>query len=260
MRMRWMSVVVLAVSMLMVGCGGAPVKPANYGEEAQAAYERAERALERGEYEGARNLLTEISEQFAMSPYGALAEYRLGDLYFEEGSYLLAADAYRRFAQKRPTHAKAEEAELAAARCAYQQMPGEWFVMPPAHERELVSAKEAYGALTRFVKGRPDSTLRPEADRMLGVVTDRLAAHELYVGKFYLDRSNALAAARRLSEMLTRYPTSGLRSEGRYLLARSYLLLGDGAAAVSELERLVAEDGGSEWGAQAAAYLRKYRG
>ena len=60
MRMRWMSVVVLAVSMLMVGCGGAPVKPANYGEEAQAAYERAERALDRGEYEGARNLLTEI--------------------------------------------------------------------------------------------------------------------------------------------------------------------------------------------------------
>jgi len=44
------------------------------------------------------------------------------------------------------------------------------------------------------------------------------------------------------------------------LLARSYLLLGDGAAAVSELERLVAEDGGSEWGVQAADYLRKYRG
>jgi hypothetical protein len=60
--------------------------------------------------------------------------------------------------------------------------------------------------------------------------------------------------------MLTRYPTSGLRSEGRYLLALSYVLLGDGAAAVTELERLVTEDGGSEWGSKATAYLRKYRG
>jgi len=260
MRMRILAGVWLTGSLALAACGGAPVKPANYGEEAQAAYERAERSLDRGEYEGARNLFTEISEQFAMSPYGALAEYRLGDLYFEEGSYVLAADAYRRFAQKRPTHAKAEEAELAAARCAFEQMPGEWLVMPPAHERELVSAKEAYGALQRFVKGRPSSALLPEAERMLGVVTDRLAAHELYVAKFYLDRSNALAAARRLSGMLTSYPTTGVASEGRYLLARSYLLLGDGAAAVAELERLSREDGGSEWGSKAAAYLRKYRG
>lgn len=260
MRKGWIAGASFAGCLALAGCGAAPVKPANYGEEAQAAYERAERAMERGEYEGARNLFTEISEQFAMSPYGALAEYRLGDLYFEEGSYLLAAEAYRRFAQKRPTHAKAEEAELAAARCAFEQMPGEWLVMPPAHERELVSAKEAYAALTRFVRGRPDSALRPEADRMLGIVTDRLASHELYVAKFYLDRDNPKAAARRLSGMLATYPTTGVASEGRYLLARSYLLLGDGAAAISALEELVRSDGGSSWGEKATAYLRKYRG
>ena len=260
MRKGWIAVASVAGCLALSACGAAPVKPANYGEEAQAASERADRALERGEYEGARNLFTEISEQFAMSPYGALAEYRLGDLYFEEGSYLLAAEAYRRFAQKRPTHAKAEEAELAAARCSFEQMPGEWLVMPPAHERELVSAKEAYAALSRFVRGRPESALRPEADRMLGIVTDRLAAHELYVAKFYLDRDNPTAAARRLSGMLTTYPTTGVASEGRYLLARSYLLLGDGAAAISALEELVRVDGRSSWGEKATAYLRKYRG
>ncbi len=258
-RKGWSLLAALAVgASLASGCGAAKVKPTGYAEEAQAGFEEAERALDRGEYEAAREGFGKVADNYPMSEYAALSELRLADVYYEEGSYVLAADAYRRFVQKRPTHARAEEAELKAARCVFEQMPGEWWIMPPAHERELASALEVYRLLRRFVESRPDSSVATEAQQMLTVARDRLADHELFVAEFYAGRENPRAAARRLVGLLRDYPEATRAPKAAYLLASSYLKLGDGESAVEVLRRLADEHGESRWGREARAWLSRH--
>ena len=54
-----------------------------------------------------------------------------------------------------------------------------------------------------------------------------LAAHEMYVARFYLRGDHPVAAIGRLRTLITTYPTSGYEPEALLLLGETYLDLRD---------------------------------
>jgi len=126
-----------------------------------------------------------------------------------------------------------------AALSNYEQIPSEWLLSPPAYERDQHYAHETLTLLRRFLLDYPDDQLAGRARRMAVEVTHLLAAHEMYVARFYYDRDHPMAAAGRLRTLLRSYPGSGFESEALYLLGETYLRLSDSSRARRAFRELV---------------------
>lgn len=241
-RSRFATAAVLAGALAVAACGGRQNnEPASYTEAAALAFDDAERAFSRRDYEGARLRFTAVYNDFPYSQYAALSEFRIGDTYLRERSYPRAIESFRRFVRIHPTHELVPEAQYKIALAYVQQMPGDWFLRPPSYERDLTDTENAHRALELFLAAYSDSDFAEDARGHLAVTTDRLASFELYVAEFYTRRGNPRAAAIRAGELLDRYPLAEQVPEALFLHGRALIELGDVEAATISLRRLVAE-------------------
>ena len=224
---------------LSVGCSGRQ-KPAadDYAGQAKYAYEEANDAFEGSEYIEALKRFNYVRTKFPFSKYAALAALRIGDTYFEQDQMADAIEAYRRFIQLHPTHPDVPYAQYRIGLAYYEQLPGDWFFLPPAYEKDLASTEDAMRALKKFLDLHPNSQYAEEVAEKLTTVRQRLADHEFFVATFYLKRDEPRAAAMRLQGLLDSYPGVGFDEEALFLLGKCFVLLGDVPQAVKKWRTL----------------------
>lgn len=225
----------------------------------EAAFQKAERAMERGDYIDASARYNAIRSQYPYSQFATLADLRLADAYYEEKKFTSAISQYRSFIKLHPNHPKVTYASYRVADSFVGQMPKPFVLLPPVHERELVSTKDAERELEYFIKKYPETEFTADAKRELALVRRRLADHEMYVAQFYLKKRNPRAAAMRLTYLLANYSGVGLDPQALFLLGRSYLQLGDVAKAKTALDDLVANFSEEPLARQARNYMRRHK-
>jgi outer membrane protein assembly factor BamD len=229
----------------------------SYTEAAEALFAAAEATYARRDYEGARVRYSQVYQEYPYSQFATLSEMRVADCYFEERSYELARVSYERFVQFHPTHEEVPRAAYQVAMTYVRQLPREFFLMPPGHDRDLTQARNAYTALGSFLRVYGDSEFVPEVMEHLARVTDLLTAHEVYVGRWYLRHGNPMGAARRGRFVVDTYPDADAVPDALFLFAQSMLELGDLDQAGGALQRLAQEFPDSEAGLAAAEYLQQ---
>ena len=240
-------IIVFGISVFVVGCGSPQqAEELSYSERAELAFYEAEEALDGGNYNFALTLYRQVRDSYELSSYSVLAELRIADVYFEQGNHRQAAQAYRQFKQLHPSHGAVSYATFRIGMSYFEDMPSDFFLLPPPHERELGSTRAARGALREFLDTF-GSSVDPEVQGYVGQAEaafseaqDRLAGYEFYVGEFYLERSRPVAAAEHLRTMLERFPGSSMEPEGLFLLARCYVELSDVETALEVLGELLA--------------------
>lgn len=252
---RWITVVFV---MWLSACATAKSDMPPPRSPVEAAFQKAERAMERGDYIDATARYNAIRAQYPYSQFATMSELRLADAYFEEGNFASAISQYRTFIKLHPSHPQVAYASYRVAESFAGQMPKPFFLLPPTHERELVSTRDAERELEFFLKKYPDNEYTAAAKRKLAEVRRRLADHEMYVAQFYLKRKNPRAAAMRLGYLLENYSGVGLDAQALFLLARSYLELGDLARARTALDDLVENFEGDPLARQARNYIRRH--
>jgi outer membrane protein assembly factor BamD len=248
----------LALGVAPAACGGARTQPSDYTEAAELAFARAERAVQRRDYEGARGYFAEVMQTYPYSEYAVLSELRIADCHFLERSFPRAIDGYRSFVRFHPNHPEVAYAEYRTALSYVEQMPGGFFLMPPPHERELRDARGAFAQLSAFLARWGATEYAADAREQLRVVADRLAAHELYVARFYYRRENDVAAALRAREVLDAYPQSTLVPGALHVFAAAMLRQGDVDAGTTALRRLADEYPDSPESRDAAEWFRRH--
>jgi outer membrane protein assembly factor BamD len=82
-----------------------------------------------------------------------------------------------------------------------------------------------------------------------------LAAHEMYVARFYLDGDHPLAAIGRLRTLITTYPSSGFEPEALLLLGETFLDLHDSDQAKRAFQEVTQRYPGSEHATPAKRHL-----
>lgn len=239
--MRFFLTISLLVT-LVTACGGRqPAGDVTYTEAAQLAYDEAERAFDRRDYETARARFTGVYNAYPYSQYAALAEFRIGDTFLRERTYARAIEAFRRFARIHPSHPLVPEAQYKIALSYVNQMPGDWFARPPSYERDLTDTENAHRALQLFLATYGESEFAEEARLHLTETTTRLASYELYSAEFYTRRDNPRGAALRAQYLIDNYPTADQVPEALFLQGRALIELGDVDQASVPLRRLVTE-------------------
>ena len=243
--------------LMSAGCAGTKTGALNYGDNARKAYAAALDDFFDNECIQAEPAFRNVRRLYPYTRFAALAELRAADCQFRDAKYAEAIQSYEQFVRYRPSHVEVPYARFMVALCHYQQIPSEWFLSPPTYEREQRFTHEALRQLRRFIVDYPRDGLVPRAQRMAQQAIRLLAAHEMYVARFYLSRDYPLAAIGRLRTLITTYPTSGYEPEALLMLGESYLELKDQEQAKHAFQELSQRYPRSEFVAQARDHLAR---
>lgn len=239
------------------GGGRSTTAAAKYGNDAQSTYEAALLRFRKDDCIGAAPQFRRVRSEFPYSRFAALAELRLADCKLKEGNHAEAIQAYRQFLRGHPSHKQVPYARFKVAEGYYQQIPGGWFMKPPTHERDQSATRDALIQLRRFIVDFPSDNRVPEANKMVEECLKILAAHELYVARFYLRRDAYAGVIARLKSMLVSYAGSGLEPEALLLLGKVYLKADEPEAARETFAELVERFPESKEANEALPMLRK---
>jgi outer membrane protein assembly factor BamD len=219
---------------------GENVPSVSYAETAEENWQLAEDAFNDEDYLAAQRYYGYIRSKYPYSKYTALAELRIGDCQFARGRHLEAIDTFQNFRRLHPTHERVAYAAYKAALCFYEQMPTDWFLLPPSEEKEQTAVRDAERALREYIDLYPNDENIEDAKKRLTEVRKRLLAHERYVANFYKRLGKDRAYVGRLQVIRKNFPDVGLDDGLLLEIASVYAKLGqveDAQSAVKELEQ-----------------------
>ena len=244
----------VAWALLVGGCANVAIRE---GDAPEDYYRAAQTNLERKNYPEAQVQYVQLKTKFPYSKYGTLAELRLADVKFAEEKYLEAIDAYKMFVQYHPAHEEVPYAIYREAQSHYKEIPDDWFFLPPGFEKDQTEADKAERVLVEFIERYPEHEHTDVAKKLLRDVRRFLAAHDLYVARFYRRQEKWAGAAARYEFVRVRYGDIGIEGDVLLELGESYVKLGDKDKARPLFERLVAEYPATEHAATAKEWLGK---
>ncbi len=168
-------------------------------------YQRAQEALSDEDWPAARKILDRIRDDHPFSQYAVEAELLEADLAYAQELFQEAAASYRSFEELHPTHPKVSYA-LFRRGMAYTEMS-----MPK--DRDQTATRNAAEAFEKLLYAYPESEYATPGRAQLTEARARLAAHELYVARYYVRRDKVDAALQRLQTLVQTYPESPVTDE-----------------------------------------------
>ena len=210
------------------------LSPEAYRAQAEAAYDRAMTQLRRGLGMEASASFTALRQNFPFSRFATLAELGSAQAEALQGNPDAAVDGFTRFIEQHPNHEKLADARYAIVDVLWAERPSDFFLLPPAHERDLSDVQSTLRALEAFAR------FHPEDERLVALKKTRdqaerlLLNQQLYLAQWNAKSGQPRAALRRAQAAVQRYPEVRLSAEERTLLARL-------RADVDQVKRVAAE-------------------
>lgn len=203
----------------------------------QIIWEAGQKALEKKQYEGARQHFKRIIDGFPQSEFGPAARLALGEAYYREGgsaNYVLGVSAYRDFLTIYPSHPRSDEAQFQVAEGFFAQRNG-----PDRDQTPTRQALEEYGRLMEFYPASPRVELARER---IVICRQSLARAEFIAGYFYQRTRKACRSAMfRYEGLLKSYPDFEDTDQVLLRLAQCLEAGGRAAEALPHLARLLEE-------------------
>jgi outer membrane protein assembly factor BamD len=210
-----------------------------FGESAEDNWKLGEAAFADEDYLAAQRYYSYVRTKFPYSQYAALSDLRIGDCQFQRGRHIEAIDSYQNFIRMHPTHERVPYALYRQGLSFYEQIPSDWFLMPPAEEKEQAQVRDAERVLRDYVERFPEDASIEDGKKLLTDVRKKLLAHERYVANFYKRLGKDRAYVGRLQVIRKTYPDVGLDDALLLEIAGVYSRLGEPQSvqdAVKEME------------------------
>lgn len=183
----------------LVGCGLFKSKEAKELEKtAESLIMEGMDAYQRKKYEKAGEAFQNLKDRFPYNPYAIVAELKLADSYYLNKEYLLAATAYKEFEKLHPANEIIPYVIFQLGMC--------YFKLMPTIDRDQSDALRAVQEFERLIKNYPGSEYATQAEANLIKAKKNLAAHEFYIGEFYLTQKKYEAALVRFEGILREFP------------------------------------------------------
>ncbi len=233
--MRRRLLLALAASLLAAGCstGMADVSLLSSPSE-QVIWEAAQKALQKKQWNAARQYLRRVVDAFPQGAHQAEARIALADAYFEEGgiaNLVLASSAYREFLTLYPQHARSDYAQFQAAECYFKQKN--------SPDRDSTTTEQALQEYERLLDVYPQSSYVERARGRIHECRQALARGNYLVGYFYQRARHAWRAAiGRYEVILKDYPDYEQTDEVLFRVSQSLAAAGRYAEALPNLARL----------------------
>jgi outer membrane protein assembly factor BamD len=187
-------------------------------KDAKTLYAQANDALNKEEYKKAAALFSKVTYEF---PYYHLANkahimaiysnYLLEDY----DSVIFSVENYVK------THPISKYTPY-----TYYMKAISYYAQIELPQRDQTMTDEAKQAFTELISRFPKSSYIKDAKAKLALIDDHLAAHEMVVGRYYLNKEEMPGAIERFKRVVSNYSTTSQVEEALSRLVEAYLFLG----------------------------------
>lgn len=202
--------------LLLVSCSSKETKKT---ENPGDLYVQGVNLLNKKKYNDAIEKFMKIREDFPFDPMTSIAQVKLGDAYFAKEEYLLAAGVYEDFFNAHP-----EDDNIPYV---LRRLGESYTQLSPTIDRDQAYTVKAIERFIYLKNRYPQSTYAKDVDARIDELTNKQAAHELYVGEYYHKTERYNASILRLEYLLNKYPKAKNRDKALFLLADCYRKLSD---------------------------------
>ena len=202
------SLLIAALLPFSGGCGGKQrLSAAEYFKQATEHFREGALTTSIDEYR-------EMLDQHPFSEFNEEAELRIAHAQYLDGNYAEAIVTLTDFQRRHPTSPQLPFVGYILGMCYAKQMG--------TIDRDQTAAQNAEAYFLTVSQQYPDSPFAELAREQVARCRDSLAAHEMYVAKFYGNEGNDKAQEIRLLTMAARYAESTMAADGLLELAQIY--------------------------------------
>lgn len=210
---------------------------------AEEIYQTAERVMERGGNERAAEYFGEIERLFPYSDWASRGLVMQAYALHKERNYAGSRAAAQRYLDFYPTLEDADWAQYLVALSYYDQ------IFDIGRDQGLTV--NALTELSKVIETYPTSEYADEARPRFDLAMDHLAAKEMEIGRYYLNRQEYVAAIKRFRVVVEDFQTTTHTPEALYRLVEANTALGLTAEANAALAALQQNHSDNEWYADA---------
>lgn len=235
---RFCKVACLAGLICLLGASCAKQEVALGSGPPEQAFKNCMNLLDKNKYEDSVQCLEMFKAKFPDSPESELAELKIGDAYFRQKDYLLAAESYEAFIKIHPYHEKTGYAHYRAGSAYAKEAP-------KAIDRDQSYLENAMAHLRQasVIPGPYQELAQREKD----AVEAKFLRREFYIGRFYYRKKEYLACRPRLALVVEKWPKGELAGKSLYYLVMASIALEDLESAKHAFTLLEENFRGTKW-------------
>jgi outer membrane protein assembly factor BamD len=181
-------------------------------------YSEADALLANGRNEAAAKKFEDIDRHHPYAQEARRAMVLAAFAYYKAGKYPEAVAAAQRYVVMHPGTKDAALAHHVIASSHFDE------IKDPS--RDQTAARKAIAELKTLVTRYGDSPYARQAENRIRLGEDAIAASEMSVGRYYLQRANYVAAINRFKTVVADYQTTSQVEEALMRLSETYLALG----------------------------------
>lgn len=205
-----------ALTLLLAACGSP--KLAHENKNAPYYFQQGQKYYNEGHYKDAEKAWEKVRDLFYSPELTARAEMKIADAHYADKEYVEAAAGYEDFLKQHPENELTPKVLFKLGMSYYKQIL--------SADRDQTATHDALATFESLQKIYPDSPNIPQARKLVQECKNRLAAHQFYVGNFYLRTGDYQAAIGRLTALLTTYPKFPHQDRTYCDLVRAYVKAG----------------------------------
>ena len=211
------------IFLLIISCSkNVPEKKITVEKEMEfqmiEAYNEGLKELERGDALFAAKKFNEAEILFPQSDYAPRAALMAAYSYYSQDYYGDAIAELDRFIRVYPNHPRNDYAEYLLGLCFYEQIVDE--------KKDLQSITDAKITFQNLIKKYPKTDFAIDANYKLDLINDVLAAKEIYIGRYYMEKKKWIPAINRFRSIIDQYDTTIYVEEALYRLVEIYYIIG----------------------------------
>jgi outer membrane protein assembly factor BamD len=227
------------------GANGTAVLP-----PADILYQQGVAHIQKQQFSQAVTSFNQVEENYPYSVWATHAQLLAGYAQYKQQDYDDALSSLNRFIALHPENEDAAYAYYLKALCYYEQIDDV--------QRDQTATYEAIQALSDLITRFPDSAYSRDARIKLRLADNRLAGHDMVIGRFYEKNHLYAAAINSYEDVITNYQTTTDVPEALERLVECDLDLGLTEAAQRTAAVLAYNFPGSSWYQAAYAKLKAH--
>jgi outer membrane protein assembly factor BamD len=213
----------LIIGLLAVSCSKkqeeiSVVKEKNLDLQVLAAYEEGLDALNKGDVLFAAKKFNEAEILFPQSIWAPKSSLMAAYAYYSQDYYGDAITELERFIR---VYSKNKNIDY-----AYYLLAVSYFEQIVDEKKDLRSIQKAKKYFEIVIENYPQTTYALDSEFKIDLIHDTLAAKEMYVGRYYLDKKKWIPAINRFKTILNDYQTTVYTEEALHRLVEVHYIIG----------------------------------
>jgi len=182
------------------------------------AYKEGVESLEKGDVLFAAKKFNEAEILFPQSDWAPKSALMAAYSYYIQDYYGDAIAELIRFKRVYPKHKNLDYVNYLLAMCYYEQIVDE--------KKDLQAILKAKESFLFILENYPNSEFALDVEFKINLINDILAAKEMYIGRYYVEKRKWIPAINRFRTVVDNYDTTIYVEESLHRLVEVYYILG----------------------------------